>query len=261
MSDLIVPNGDGRWRKKNVAPNPLPSVYATMDQVFAELVEEGARQDINLVCKPGCAACCTYWCGVFDLEAELIADKIQFMDNRHKIIRRLIGWRKAWDDAYPGDGIGEPQHVIEWQSRRIACPLLDLSNNLCTVYDVRPSVCRTFHAVKSPRSTEATCEHPDCQPQREAPEACWTQPWHVANGHQNWVQMLNADLNAIFMPDMMRAMASTRSKIGYGSMVHFILTIGQRKYGWKLGTYIDLPILQEAVVAVEPVEVSKNGTH
>lgn len=42
----------------------------------------------------------------------------------------------------------------------LKCPLLDPITHRCTVYDIRPAICRVFGSSKHPR---LTCPH-DCAP-------------------------------------------------------------------------------------------------
>lgn len=253
--NLITPNGTGQWKRRPY--NPYREINAYTDETFRLLEEEGRTVGIEIVCKPGCAACCTYYLGAFDTEAEAIADYLESQPKqKRETIKRLVGWIAAWDQQFPDDHVGDPSNVLKWQAQHIACPMLDLSTNLCTVYDVRPGVCRTFHATCSERSATRTCTDGVCPPQQEAPDACWTQPHHVEAGHLPWIFMLRPDLNELLMPMTLGYLQKHRSQIGYGSLIHFILEIGKRKYGWTPGSFTILPVLTEGVIDASSKSVS-----
>jgi Fe-S-cluster containining protein len=98
--------------------------------------EKLARIDILLseipsfACKPGCADCC----GPFDLS------RLEF----HRCVKAS------------GKSVEEIRRIIEknLKQNQLSCPLLDRKTNHCTVYAVRPAICRVFGTTP-----ELRCPH------------------------------------------------------------------------------------------------------
>lgn len=97
-------------------------------------------------CKAGCAHCCHVAVLITDLEAALLA---QASGRRATAPAAGQTWRVADLVAMAQDRLeAAQQHVAEHnaRSRRIAgdpCPFLDRTVGRCTVYETRPTACRT----------------------------------------------------------------------------------------------------------------------
>ena len=82
-------------------------LIANIDDLMATLIKERFRQTLN--CRPGCAECCTNF-SILPLEAALVKERLKQFE--------------------PVEGKEDNN-----------CALL--ADNCCTIYDVRPIICRT----------------------------------------------------------------------------------------------------------------------
>lgn len=88
-------------------------------------------------CKPGCAYCCSARVEVSDAEALLIARYVHHIpaDEKLLLLERLRIQAAGWSDA--GSQGDEPHQQ----------PCTFLQDGLCSIYSLRPSVCRKAHSL------------------------------------------------------------------------------------------------------------------
>ncbi len=130
---------------------------------FVELRAERAAADgAEIACAPGCTSCCEQLVGVWAGEAELVAAWLRepaHADARAAFAAAYPGWHaatrasidrvvraRAAADAH-GQDLALAAH---WRARALCAFNHD---GLCSVYEVRPTVCRTCHAL----ATSADC--------------------------------------------------------------------------------------------------------
>lgn len=111
-------------------------VHDMIDQEMNDLFQNEAVKKLT-ACQKGCAACCHTQVSVTKDEANLLAERI------------MEGHPIHWDNFHlqvKADNNTTDYMSINYSNR--ACIFLD-SDNLCSVYEDRPSVCRTNAVVGS----------------------------------------------------------------------------------------------------------------
>lgn len=226
----------------------MASFHEACDRAMAELIAGGAQHGLNLVCRPGCTACCTYLAHTFEADAILVVDAVQGLprDTRQAVIDRLVAWVIAWksDPTCSADPIAEHEATrVHWGRKRIQCPMLDPEHRTCLVYEHRPLVCRSMHAVdRANDRLDPAC--PAC-PDLSAPVACLVDDQHVAHGHEPYVWQLRNDIT----PTWDVAIIQLFGRLGIdfewlrpGPLAVVVLEQGARLYGWKAGHRVALPM-------------------
>jgi len=110
---------------------------------MAALLDEPLVQK-HVSCKKKCSACCHTQVSITSDEADLLVSKIA--DGVFVDIQRLSRLSTCENDS-------SEFYKINYLQR--ACPFLE-DNGLCSVYDNRPSVCRSNHVVSDPSFCEST---------------------------------------------------------------------------------------------------------
>lgn len=82
----------------------------------------------DTVCTKGCAYCCYMNVDITEVEASYIAEYTKKTLN---------------------ENINSSTHADVSKYSGIPCPFLDVNNSSCTIYDLRPSVCRMYHVFES----------------------------------------------------------------------------------------------------------------
>lgn len=109
-------------------------VDASIDRVFKDPLVK-----VHVSCQSQCAACCHTQVSATKDEAIVLGDLIQ----RKKVRVDLDRLEKQ----VVAQNNGQEWYKLNYQDRK--CIFLD-ENNLCKVYDDRPSVCRTNYVVSDP---------------------------------------------------------------------------------------------------------------
>jgi Fe-S-cluster containining protein len=137
-------------------------LQAQMDEAAAARAELAATKGMPLACGAGCTGCCEEPVVVFLPEAHAIARWLRREESsatRAAFLEAHAAWRERAGegparivDAFAaGDGATlNALHVEHWR-KRILCPFN--RDGLCTIYPVRPLLCRNAHAV----GTSAHC--------------------------------------------------------------------------------------------------------
>lgn len=124
----------------------------------ALLTEWHATFEVKSDCKPGCSHCCSQRVDVLPHELFALVDYVRTRFNEAEIVHLL---RRAEENA----AALLPLAPVQRHFAVLTCPLLG-ADGLCTVYAVRPTVCRKYHS-----SDVAECrlrvEHPVDFSQRE----------------------------------------------------------------------------------------------
>jgi Fe-S-cluster containining protein len=100
-------------------PNPIATLQQNASDFFDKVAEKNAAK---MECKKGCSQCCMTDISVFDIEADRIREyvKNQITDNEKKHQLKSI-----------------------WESKPEAGACHFLVENQCSIYEVRPVICRT----------------------------------------------------------------------------------------------------------------------
>ena len=110
--------------------NFVRNLQSGIDQVVSTAVEQG----VKLACKAGCSYCCSARVEAIEPEVFRIAQEItsRSSEESNALIERLQTY------------VAMPSDVAPWQQRK-PCPFL--VDNLCSIYEVRPGVCRKAHSL------------------------------------------------------------------------------------------------------------------
>lgn len=156
------PRGGNPWvdtfcdrTRKEIGPGKPENLKAAttkilhqLDRLVATLVEESGE---TIACKSGCFYCCHLKIDVQPSEAFILADHIRknFTDEERKRIEDQA--RANWTKIQP---------LTDMQQRLAALPCPLLKDGKCSVYSVRPSLCRTMHSRRvQPCQTLLTDPH------------------------------------------------------------------------------------------------------
>ncbi len=123
-----------------------------MLQVYQECdpVAERAAKEMHATCTKGCAACCRLLVTAPLAEAVTIAVHLFQRPDWQTFIPALIAKLEAQLDEYHPARLTAAAHF----EKQLPCVFLG-EDNLCQIYSVRPTVCRTHYAVSPP----ANCSH------------------------------------------------------------------------------------------------------
>ncbi|MDD4874246.1 MAG: YkgJ family cysteine cluster protein [Dehalococcoidales bacterium] len=115
--------------------NALEEYYKNNDTNFKEYI---TARGIKIVCQSGCSYCCNIRVDTRPYEIFLIAQHItSFPDNeRNQIMTNLEEHKKT---------LSKIKTMIEHFSMNIPCPLL--FGNICSIYPVRPLLCRAYYSL------------------------------------------------------------------------------------------------------------------
>jgi Fe-S-cluster containining protein len=131
-------------------------VQRAVDMGTSLRAEVVAKQGEIIACRAGCSACCEQLVMIWAGEAELIADWLRAPENadiRQKFVDAYASWRDALGDsidriiAFTDAGDTKEQFaalVAHWR-RHVVCAFN--RDGLCTIYPVRPVLCRSYHAL------------------------------------------------------------------------------------------------------------------
>ena len=152
------PEPDGKRRLPVVQPRDVAGLVAVMhDQLDAAIENReaaAARQAMTIACKRGCNACCTAPVVVGEAEALAVAEWLRLPEH--------AAARASYEAAYPRwrAALGAlVEQIVErgaseqarraagaaFRARRAMCPFNHGGD--CTIYPVRPALCRKAHAL------------------------------------------------------------------------------------------------------------------
>jgi Fe-S-cluster containining protein len=133
--------------------------HAVVDQIFGSELE---RSGMSIACKSGCCFCCYLKVDIHPSEAFLIADYVRanFSPEQKRTVEEKA--RENWTKI-------EPMTLDQHFGSNLPCPLL--FDGKCSVYAVRPSGCRMFHA-QTVRTCKESFDHPEdlSSPNSEIPD-------------------------------------------------------------------------------------------
>ena len=141
--------------------NFVNGVYSSVDAALAcELARLRSEDGIIASCQPGCCHCCRYHILTNIAEAHVLAQYVRrelSAEQIHDLRLRTQQWHE-WDNSRPGRPLASIKGQADISSYEHCCPLV--VNNACSVYPVRPVVCRA-HFVSSPPSSCCAANDPE----------------------------------------------------------------------------------------------------
>jgi len=148
-------------------------LHAQIDTAIEHRSDAAAAAGIVIACKRGCNMCCLV--PVVTTEAEAVAVAVwlaqpENADVRKQYLAAYPAWRATLgsliEDVIAADGMpNEHELYVTYGLRRAMCPFNH--DGACTIYPVRPSVCRIAHAVGTnekcgdPRNTIQSITFPE----------------------------------------------------------------------------------------------------
>lgn len=120
------------------------SVYDELDPKVAK-----GNEGLNVTCKVGCAGCCYQMTLLAFPEAVAIAEHFLADTQRRQLIPLLM--RSFWEQLQHLEGAETVREMRQkYFAKKIPCVFLGLDNKICTIYEVRPAVCRYHFVVSDP---------------------------------------------------------------------------------------------------------------
>ena len=136
-------------------PSRARRVHALVEEAQARFQVDQPELLSQVRCGKGCTHCCHVWVGITKDEAELLADKVRTGTARPDPERMEL--QSRWES--PLDFLGKPRE-------QSACVFLG-PDGACTVYEDRPSICRSLLVVSDPE----LCRLPD-DTRKTSPVSC-----------------------------------------------------------------------------------------
>jgi Fe-S-cluster containining protein len=240
-------------------PQIVDQLYEEADTALAarhaavETFPKPEGRETRIACKRGCGFCCTYVVQLSEAETIHLADAIEQLDEpkRTETIHRIADWvlryrqymsaRLLIKNEKPLKQVGnvvtvkrDERDLLGWQSRRYACPVLNVDTLECGMYDERPMACRTHVAMYL--VPENAMKRPDGRPVIEPPDppdACITTSEHVKTGLASVVFTPPDDLHMKSGEYMDEIDKQLGLKKGHGVMPMRLWEYGTEQYGWK----------------------------
>lgn len=133
-------------------------VHDEVDRGIAARTAAAAEEGVQLACRQGCSACCSEPIMVLVPEAMTVASWLaspERDEQRAAFLAAYPEWRAAVGDSLErlaeldraGDRAEKVTAHLAHQRRHILCPFN--RDGDCTVYPVRPTICRNAHAIDS----------------------------------------------------------------------------------------------------------------
>ncbi len=147
MPDLLFTLTKRVARKTLVAgtvetvPELAPRVMALAEDVINRF-ETQEPLDKSVACKPGCAYCCHYQVVMTPPEIFLVGTYVKSRFTARKR-RELFERIDRYASLREGKSLTETAEVLH------ETPCFFLENHICVIYEVRPLVCRAWHAIDS----------------------------------------------------------------------------------------------------------------
>lgn len=126
------------------SPAALIHFISNLQTGIDKVTQQAQTNGAELACKPGCSHCCHAPVKALAPEVFKIAREIKKLDPESMlaITERLSDYLQQQSSS-----------GMQWQTRP-PCPFLQ--NNLCSIYAIRPAVCRRAHSLKlDPCATSA----------------------------------------------------------------------------------------------------------
>jgi Fe-S-cluster containining protein len=161
LADPAVALGDARFAgalDRDDALAITAKLADAVDQGVAARAEKAEAAGLHVACRAGCATCCEQPILVWMPEALRVAEWLARPENaavRAGFIARVKDWRDRVGDslsrvaeaaARQDPAAHVEAHLNAWR-RRVMCAFNE--GGLCTIYEVRPIICRTHHALDS----------------------------------------------------------------------------------------------------------------
>lgn len=144
----------------------IPLARALSDRIVNAVEKQLAENGKTISCCKGCSYCCHYIVAVLSAEAFLIRDEIMALppDERKGIlqnflnaIERIRSIKIPTYDAKAVDGDSMKkciENIADWH-KKVDMPCAFLADNVCSMYEQRPLICRECLTISEP----STCKN------------------------------------------------------------------------------------------------------
>ncbi len=141
----------------------VAGLHRALDELAVQREAEARRDGAAVACSTGCSSCCHTAVMVFEPEAMRAAEQLARPEHAEARAHFLAQY-PAWHDALGKDAerirtlhsmgrIEDAERIFfRLQARRVMCAFN--RDGLCTIYEVRPAICRNTHAL----DTAANCQ-------------------------------------------------------------------------------------------------------
>jgi Fe-S-cluster containining protein len=137
----------------------VADLQAAVDQGVAKRAEIAQAEGATIACHAGCNQCCEQLVMIWQAEAELIArwlDEPEQAETRRRFVEAYPAWAERSAAAIErvttltraGDARGQFAALVAHWRQRVLCAFNH--EGLCTIYAVRPVLCRNCHALDTP---------------------------------------------------------------------------------------------------------------
>jgi Fe-S-cluster containining protein len=137
-----------------IAAQDAAGLVAMMHEQLEEAIDHRsaylAEQRMTLACDRGCTACCTGPVVVGEAEATAV---VVWLADHPEIQARFLAVYPAWRAALGAliesifNEADRERAAMEYRTRKVLCPFNEAGD--CTIYPVRPALCRKAHALES----------------------------------------------------------------------------------------------------------------
>jgi len=141
-------------------------VHERVDKAVDDRARTIARSGKTIACTHGCNGCCEEPIMVFRPEAARVAQWLALPENadaRAFFVTAYSGWNAAIGDVvarlseqFEADPTNFVEHHVNAWRKSVLCAFN--RNGECTVYPVRPTVCRTGHALETNKHCSGAAE-------------------------------------------------------------------------------------------------------
>lgn len=160
LFDALGEAADGKRHLPVIQPGDASLVvghfHAQIDVATAARARKVAASGHAIACKEGCSHCCRNVVIVFDGEAVAITEWLRQPEQAEVLAAfraQYPAWRKqldrileAWDAAMSTGNAGAAERVLMQAWKEQAMCAFNVGGN-CSIYEVRPSICRSAHAL------------------------------------------------------------------------------------------------------------------
>lgn len=134
LNQLYAFRGEYAEALINDPKNAIRELMLTLDEVI--LKAQQADDENQISCKKGCDACCTFRVSCYIEEALMLYSRGEFSSS-------------FWDKAKKVANIDSDKQWLDMPTDLRRCLFLD--NHQCSVYHLRPLVCRSYFVVNDPQ--------------------------------------------------------------------------------------------------------------
>jgi Fe-S-cluster containining protein len=141
-------------------------VHERVERAIKDRSDMIARSGAKLACTRGCTGCCEEPIMVFRPEAARVAQWLEKPENasaRAAFVAAYPAWKAQigesvtkLSEVYATDQLHYVEHHVEAWRKSVLCAFN--RDGECTVYPVRPTVCRTGHALETSRNCSGKAE-------------------------------------------------------------------------------------------------------